>query len=201
MTEYDASFGLPVAFQSGAESNTFADTLSNAGMHMYRIGESERFAHITNFFDGGVSHSRPNEKHLLIQSAKEADREYAPEMRSFKITDALLHHLETDRSGVFVANLASPGLIAETGNYQKTVEAVQYVDTCLGGIMKRVKEMNGLAIVTGSHGNCEDMSMIDNAPNRHSTGNRVPFHLIGNRCVKFSPFRGRFARDIAPTDP
>lgn len=199
LTEYDASFGLPVAFASGLERNTLADVLSQAGVHTYRIGETERFQHITNFFDGGVTRSRPNEKHLLIQSEKEADREYAPEMRNFKITNALLQHLQSDRSGFFVANFSSPGLVGETGNFQKTIEAVQYADTCLGGIVQKIQRANGLAIVTASHGNCEDMSLIENVRNRYATANRVPFHLIGNGTRDARLMENGSLRDVAPT--
>jgi 2,3-bisphosphoglycerate-independent phosphoglycerate mutase len=98
-----------------------------------------------------------------------------------------------------IANLASPGLVAETGNFRKTVEAVQYLDTCLGGILKKVRELNGLAIITSSHGNCEDMHLIDGSPNRYATSNCVPFHLVGNGTQDIRLADNGSLRDVAPT--
>ena len=199
LTEYDSSFGLPVAFRSGSETSTFADELLSHEIHTYRFGESERFQHITNFFDGGAAVSRPNEKHLLIESAKEADRELVPEMQSFKITDAILRGLESDPTGIFIANFASPGLLAETGNFQKTVESVQYVDTCIGGILKKLRQVNGTAVITSSHGNCEDMSPVDGVPDRLPTRSPVPMHIVGgdNHHIQFRKHGS--LRDVAPT--
>ena len=199
MTEYDASFGLPVAFENGTESNTLADTLAEVGIHTYRIGESERFQHITNFFDGGAARSRQTEKQMPMDSEKEADRVYAPEMRNFKVTNILLRSMDIDGSGVFIANLASPGLVAETGNFRKTVEAVQYLDTCLGGIIRKIRQLNGIAVITSSHGNCEDMHLVDGSPNRYATANGVPLHLIGNGAQQIRLAENGSLQDVAPT--
>jgi 2,3-bisphosphoglycerate-independent phosphoglycerate mutase len=199
MTEYDPSFGLPVAFESGTEANTLADTLAATGIHTYRVGESERFQHVTKFFDGGANRSRQTEKLIPMDSEKESNREYAPEMRNFKVTNMVLRSMDIDGSGVLIANLASPGLVAETGNFRKTVEAVQYLDTCLGGILKKVRELNGLAIITSSHGNCEDMHLIDGSPNRYATSNCVPFHLVGNGTQDIRLADNGSLRDVAPT--
>jgi 2,3-bisphosphoglycerate-independent phosphoglycerate mutase len=199
MTEYDASFGLPIAFKSGTEENTLADILTTAGFHTYRIGESERFQHITNFFDGGAHRSRSTDKQMPMDSEKEADREYAPEMRNFKVTNMLLRSMDIDGSGIFIANLASPGLVAETGNFRKTVEAVQYLDTCLGGIVKKVRQLDGLAVITSSHGNSEDMHLVDGSPNRYATSNSVPLHLVGNDTLSFHLSENGSLRDVAPT--
>jgi 2,3-bisphosphoglycerate-independent phosphoglycerate mutase len=199
MTEYDPSFGLPVAFQSGTERNTLSDMLAETGIHMYRIGESERFQHVTKFFDGGANRSRPTEKLMPMDSEKETDREYAPEMRNFKVTNMLLRSMDIDGSGVFIASLASPGLVAETGNFRKTVEAVQYLDTCLGGIIKKVRELNGLAVITSSHGNSEDMHLIDGSPNRYATSGSVPFHVVGSGTNDLQLSENGSLRDVSPT--
>ncbi|HJS52809.1 MAG TPA: 2,3-bisphosphoglycerate-independent phosphoglycerate mutase [Pyrinomonadaceae bacterium] len=199
MTEYDTSFGLPVAFKSGTESNTLVDTLADVGIHTYRISESERFQHITNFFDGGAARSRQTEKQMPMDSEKEADREYAPEMRNFKVTNVLLRSMDIDGSGVFITNLASPGLVAETGNFRKTVEAIQYLDTCLGGIITKVRQLNGIAVITSSHGNCEDMHLVDGSPNRYATSNAVPLHLIGSDARQTYLSANGSLQDVAPT--
>lgn len=199
LTEYDRSFGLPVAFRSGAETNTLTQVFAEHNIHTYRITESDRFAHITNFFDGGSVSHFSNEKHLMVPSGKQADRELEPEMRSFKITDALLRGIEGDLTGVFVVNMPSPGMVAETGNVQRAIDAVQFTDTCLGGVMRKMHQANGVAILTASHGNCEDMSGPDGEPNRHSTANPVPFHLIGNDVQNLRLRDDGSLRDIAPT--
>ncbi|MGH9947561.1 MAG: 2,3-bisphosphoglycerate-independent phosphoglycerate mutase [Pyrinomonadaceae bacterium] len=199
LTEYDASFGLPVAFRSGAETQTFGDILENSRIHAYRISETERAQHISNVFDGGASRTRQNEKYLTVESAKDFEREYAPELQNFKVTSSLLRHLETYASGIFIANFASPGLVAETGNFQKTVEAVQYADTCLGGIINKINRMNGVAVITSSHGNCEDMRLIEGQHDRAATMNRVPLHITANGSSNFRLAADGKLCDVAPT--
>jgi 2,3-bisphosphoglycerate-independent phosphoglycerate mutase len=120
-------------------------------------------------------------------------------MRNFKVTNMLLRSMDIDGSGVFIANLASPGLVAETGNFRKTVEAVQYLDTCLGGITTKVGQLNGLVLITSSHGNCEDMHLVDGSPNRYATANGVPLHLIGNDAHQIHLSKNGSLRDVAPT--
>ncbi len=199
MTQYDSSFGLPVAFPCVAESQTLGDVLEQAGMHTYRIGETERFQHISSFLDGGVQRSRSNERHQMVESVKDTHREFAPELRNFKVTNQLLRSIETDRSGIFLANFASPGLVAEAGNFQRTVEAIQYADTCLGGIVKKIAQTNGLLIITSSHGNCEDMSLIDGVPDRQTTTNRVPMHIVANTSRNLRLAGDGKLSDVAPT--
>lgn len=199
MTEYDRSFGLPVAFKSGSESNTFADMLAYSGVHVYRIGETDRFAHLTNSLDGGTYLPRQNEKLVQVETRTDLGRDLAPEMRNFKITDALVRNLEADNTAVFIANFASPGRIAETGNFERTVEAVEYFDTCLGGAIRAINAMNGVAVVTSTHGNCERMSNADGSPDRFATDNAVPFHIIGNAFAGKKLADGGSLKDVAPT--
>jgi len=199
MTEYDRSFGLPVAFKSVTETNTLADMLAYSGVHVYRIGETDRFAHLTNSLDGGTYLPRQNEKLVRVEAGNDLGRELAPEMRNFKIVDAMLRHLESDKTAVFIANFASPGRIAETGSFERTVEAVQYFDTCLGGAVRAINALNGVAVITSTHGNCERMFNSDGSPNRSATSNAVPFHLIGNALSGKKLSEGGSLKDVAPT--
>lgn len=200
LTEYDRSYNLPVAFSAGTASNMLAQIFEDQRIPNFRIAESDRFAHVTNFFNGGRDAAGAYEQHLHVPSSPSANRENEPELRSFKITDRLLRGIETDPSGVFVVNLAAPDMIAETGNLERTIEAVQYVDTCLGGVLEKIRESNGIAIVTSSHGHCEDMvSTTNGEPNRFPTANDVPFHIIDgvNRNIELRS--GGTLQDVAPT--
>ena len=126
--------------------------------------------------------------------------ESQPEMASFKITDKLLRNIEAGENDVFIANIPAADLVANTGNLNKTIEAVQYVDTCLGGIVEKIRQLNGVAIITSSHGNCEEMSdVITGEPNSSSTANPVPFHLIDDQANGLRLRENGALEDVAPT--
>ena len=199
LTEYDRSLELPVAFKAEAERNMLAQIFEEHGLNNYRITETERFSHITKFFNGGANSEHEHEHHVFVPASNEP-RESEPESKSFKITDKLLRGIETDASGVFIVNLPTAGLLAETGNIQKTIEAVQFVDTCLGGVLDKVREAGGVAMITSSYGNCEEMiNLVTGEPYLSSTGNSVPFHYIDD-ALKDVTLRGDGAlQDIAPT--
>jgi 2,3-bisphosphoglycerate-independent phosphoglycerate mutase len=200
LTEYERSFELPVAFPLPSRSNNLADVFSQNGVNNYRITESDRFAHITRFLNGGTDAAAPNELHLQVPStARASDRESEPEMRSFKIADTLIRSVETDAHGVFVINLPAPGLVAETGNLERTVEAVQYVDTCLSGMIDCVRKAGGVSIITSTHGNCERMLSPGGEPNRLATTNLVPFHLVDDELLGIQLRPDGSLQDIAPT--
>lgn len=200
LTEYERSFGLPVAFPPPSRSNNLADVFSQHGVNNYRITESDRFAHITIFLNGGTDGAAPNELHLQIPAAaRVSDRESEPEMRSFKIADTLIRSVETDANGVFVINIPAPGLVAETGNLERTIEAVQYVDTCLSGIVDCVRNAGGVSIITSTHGNCEQMLSPGDEPNRLATTNLVPFHIVDDELHGIQLRVDGSLQDIAPT--
>ncbi len=199
LVDYDGAFGLPVAFEQPAEANSLAAILLERSVNNFRISESDRFTHVSRFFNCGLDETGPFEQRIEVPSGELSDRTSEPEMKSFKIADQLCRRIETHPNALFVLNIPAPGLIAETGNFSRTVEAVQYVDTCLGGIVEKINEMNGVAIITSTHGNCESMSENGSGPDRLSTANPVPFHLIdpSDRAMKLRP-EGSL-RDIAPT--
>jgi 2,3-bisphosphoglycerate-independent phosphoglycerate mutase len=200
LTEYERSFGLPVAFPPPSRSNNLADMFSQHGVNNYRITEADRFAHITRFLNGGSEVAAPNELHVQVPALTRAfDRESEPEMRSFKIADTVIRSVETDANGVFVINIPAPGLVAETGNLERTVEAVQYADTCLSGIVECVRKAGGVSVITSTHGNCEQMLTPDGEPDRRATTNPVPFHIVDDELHGIQLRSGGSLQDVAPT--
>ncbi len=200
LTEFERSFGLPVAFPPPSRSDNLADVFSQLGVNNYRISESDRFAHITRFLNGGGDAAPPTELHMQVpNSPRASDRESEPEMRSFKITDTLMRVVESDASGVFIVNIPAPGLVAETGNLDRTIEAVQYVDTCLSGIIDTIRQAGGVAVITSTHGNCENMLLPNGEPNRLATTNSVPFHIVDDELCGIRLKSDGSLQDVAPT--
>lgn len=199
LAEYDAAFGLPVAFPPVREPGCLADAFDANGITNFRIAESDRFPHVSRFFNCGFKAASPNEQYIEVPSNDSNHREAEPEMRCFKVTDRLLRQIEHDPTAVHIVNFPVPGLVAETGNIDRTIEGIQYVDTCLGGILEKIREVNGVAILTGSHGNAEAMYTRNGDLDRHSTGNAVPFHIIDDSGAVTSLRSGGSLQDVAPT--
>lgn len=200
LTEYDRTFDLPVAFKQDNEENVLAKVFAENGVLNCRVTETEKYAHVTYFFNGGVELEHPCEQRVLIPSPKAAVAETQPEMGCFKVTDRLLRGLEAGENDVFIVNLAAPDMVAHTGNLEKTIEAVQFVDTCLGGILEKIRKLNGVAIITADHGNCEEMAdLLTGEPNNAHTINPVPFHLVDESANGAKLREGGALEDVAPT--
>ncbi|CAN5584599.1 2,3-bisphosphoglycerate-independent phosphoglycerate mutase [soil metagenome] len=200
LTEYDRSFNLPVAFRPDEEANVLAQVFAENGVLNSRVTETEKYPHLTYFFNGGNELEHPCEHRSLIPSPKLTNIETHPEMAAFKITDKLLRNIEAGENDVFIANIPSADLVAHTGNLEKTIEAVQYVDTCLGGIIEKIRQLGGVAVITSSHGNCEEMSdVITGEPNNSYTANPVPFHLVDDEANGLNLRENGALEDVAPT--
>jgi 2,3-bisphosphoglycerate-independent phosphoglycerate mutase len=200
LTEYDRSFGLPVAFPLEEETNSLAQIFAKNGVLNCRLTETEKYAHVTYFFNGGIESEHPCEQRVLIPSPKISAYESQPEMGCFKVTDKLLRGLEAGENDVFIVNLAAADLVAHSGNINKTIEAVQYIDTCLGGIVQKIREVGGVAIITSDHGNCEEMVNLENGEiNNSHTRNPVPFHLIDEEANGLKLRTDGALEDVAPT--
>lgn len=197
LTEYDRGFDLPVAFPPGSGGTTLTSIFAETGQPNYRIAETDRFPHVTRFLDGRADLSGQFQQNIHLQSAKSTARESEPEMGSFKLTDKILRAIESDPGGVFIINLSASDLVAETGDLGRTIEAVQFVDTCLGGIVEKLLEHDGVAVITSTHGNCEQVDTTGGRSiNQVGTSNPVPFHLVGrSRDLRQSGS----LRDVAPT--
>ncbi len=199
-TQYDKTFPLPIAFSQLQHQNILADVFAGVGVRNYRLAETEKYAHVTYFFNGGTEKEFPYEKRLLVPSPKVATYDLAPEMSAFKVTDKVLRGIEEGETDVFIINFANPDMVGHTGNLQKTIEAVQHVDTCLGWIMKGLRTAQGRSIITSDHGNCEQMiDLTTGQPHTAHTTNLVPFHLIDEAARGINLREGGALEDVAPT--
>jgi 2,3-bisphosphoglycerate-independent phosphoglycerate mutase len=178
-TMYDRTFDLPIAFPPRSHHNVLAEVWAGICVRNYRLAETEKYAHVTYFFNGGVEKEFQCESRLLVPSPKIATYDLQPEMSAFKVTDKVLRGIEEGDTDVFVVNFANPDMVGHTGKLDKTIEACQYVDTCLGWITKRMREARGTTIITADHGNAEQMiDLLTGSPHTAHTTNPVPFHLI-----------------------
>jgi 2,3-bisphosphoglycerate-independent phosphoglycerate mutase len=197
---YDKTFPLPVAFPPAQPVNILAEVFAAVGVRNYRLAETEKYAHVTYFFNGGAEREFAHERRLLVPSPKVATYDLKPEMSAFPLTDKILRAIEERETDVFIINYANPDMVGHTGNLSKTIEAVQHVDTCLGWITKALKTARGRCIITADHGNCEQM--IDPAtgePHTAHTSNPVPLLLIDEAARGTTLREGGALEDVAPT--
>lgn len=200
LTEYDRSIKLPVAFRPEREERTLAEVFAENGVRNARITETDKYAHVTYFLNGGVDSAHSGEHRVVLPSLARTAAETMPELNCFKVTDALLRSLDEGANDVFIVNIAAPDAVAHSGSLEKTIESVQFVDTCLGGIIAKIREKNGIAIVTSDHGNIEEMAdLMTGAPNGSHTSNRVPFHLIDESSPDATLRSDGALQDVAPT--
>ena len=199
-TMYDHTFDLPIAFPPRSHKNVLAEVWAGVRVRNYRLAETEKYAHVTYFFNGGVETEYECEKRLLVPSPKIATYDLQPEMSAFKVTDKVLRGVDEGETDVFVVNFANPDMVGHTGKLDKTIEACQYVDTCLGWITKRMREARGTTIITADHGNAEQMiDLLTGSPHTAHTTNPVPLHLIDEEMVGVKLREGGALEDVAPT--
>jgi 2,3-bisphosphoglycerate-independent phosphoglycerate mutase len=199
-TVYDKTYPLPVAFPPEIPTNILAEVFAALGVRNYRMAETEKYAHVTYFFNGGTEREFSHERRLLVPSPKVATYDLVPEMSAFKITDKLLRAIEEDETDVFIVNFANADMVGHTGKLDKTIEACQHVDTCLGWITKAMGTARGITLITADHGNAEQM--IDpktGQPHTAHTTNPVPFHLIDEASRSARLRTGGALEDVAPT--
>ena len=199
-TQYDKTFPLSIAFGPQEHRNVLAEVFGHVGVRNYRLAETEKYAHVTYFFNGGVEKEYPCERRLLVPSPKIATYDLEPEMSAFKVTDKVLRAIEEGETDVLIVNFANPDMVGHTGKLPETIEAVQYVDTCLGWIMKGIQRARGRMLVTADHGNCEQMiDPTTGQPHTAHTSNPVPFHLVDEAARGLKLREGAALEDVAPT--
>ena len=199
-TLYDQTFDLPIAFPPRHHRNVLAEVWGNLRVRNYRLAETEKYAHVTYFFNGGVETEFACERRLLVPSPKIATYDLQPEMSAFKVTDKVLRGVDEGETDVFVINFANPDMVGHTGKLDKTIEACQYVDSCLGWITKRIREARGTTLITADHGNAEQMiDLLTGSPHTAHTTNPVPFHLIDEELIGVKLREGGALEDVAPT--
>jgi len=198
MTHYDRQFSLPVAFGPEHHDQILADVLAEAGLKNLRIAETEKYAHVTFFFNGGVEPAFPGEERILIPSPKVATYDLKPEMSAYGITDEVVNQIDGERFDAVIMNYANADMVGHTGNLEATIKAIEVLDECLGRVVEATRAKGGTAIITADHGNAEQM--IDPVTGQiftaHTT-NPVPVILIGDHQGKLR--EDGSLRDIAPT--
>jgi 2,3-bisphosphoglycerate-independent phosphoglycerate mutase len=196
LTEYDKTLQLPVLFPKISFHNILGEYLSEKGLHQLRIAETEKYAHVTFFFNGGIEKPYPLEDRILISSPKVATYDLQPEMSAREMTDRLI--AEIPNYDVIICNFANPDMVGHTGNFPATVKAIEVIDECLAKIIPAIQAAGGEVLITADHGNAE--LMFDNQtkqPHTAHTHELVPLLYIGRKAI-FTKSNGVLS-DIAPT--
>jgi 2,3-bisphosphoglycerate-independent phosphoglycerate mutase len=201
MTEYSAEHNsyLDTIFPPEKITNSLGEIISKQGLKQLRIAETEKYAHVTFFFNGGREEEFNNEERILIKSPDVATYDLKPEMSANSVKDKLVEAINSDKFDFIVVNFANPDMVGHTGSMEATVKACEEVDKDLGEVIKAVNEKNGLIFVTADHGNAEKMFDEDkNQPFTAHTTSKVPFVLIGHGTEKLKLADGNLS-NIAPT--
>lgn len=198
MTEYDATLpNVKVAFKNEKLKNTFGEYVSKLGKAQLRIAETEKYAHVTFFFNGGREEPYAGEDRILVPSPKVETYDMKPEMSANEVTENVIKAINEEKYDAIILNFANPDMVGHTGNIDAAEKAVETVDNCVGQIIEALKAHNGVALITADHGNCEQM--IDyktGEPFTSHTTNPVPLILYGMDDVKLE--NGKLC-DLAPT--
>lgn len=197
--QYDAALPLPIAFPPEHLEGTIGEYVSSLGLTQYRVAETEKYAHVTFFLNGGVETQYPGEERELIPSPKEyATYDLVPEMSAWQVKDALVKRMDKGGCSLYVCNFANCDMVGHTGVIQAAVKAVEAVDMCMREVVEAA-ERNGITlVVTADHGNADRMAEPDGSPNTAHTTNPVPFIIVTDEDVRLRQSGGKLA-DIAPT--
>lgn len=198
MTQYDETLDLPIAYPPEELENVLGEVLSKQGLTQLRIAETEKYAHVTFFLNGGQEKCYEGEDRCLIPSPKIATYDLKPEMSAYEVTDELIKRIRSGKYDVIILNFANMDMVGHTGIFKAAVEAVEAVDTCVGRIQEALKEVGGVAIITADHGNAEQMeNPLTGEPHTAHTSNPVKCIYAGNDEVKALK-NGKLC-DLAPT--
>ncbi|TDT50748.1 2,3-bisphosphoglycerate-independent phosphoglycerate mutase [Fonticella tunisiensis] len=199
MTQYDKTIeNVEIAYKPQVHKNTFGEYISSLGLNQLRIAETEKYAHVTFFFNGGIEAPYPNEERILIPSPKVPTYDLQPEMSAYAVTDRVIEEIESNKFDVIILNFANPDMVGHTGNFDAAVKAIETVDKCLGRIVNKVLEKGGALYVTADHGNADQMIDYETGePLTSHTTNLVPFIVIGEGDIELR--EGGRLSDIAPT--
>ena len=200
MTQYDKNFSLPVVVPPESMDNILANVMAQTKLRNLRVAETEKYAHVTYFFNGGVEQPFPGEERVLVPSPKVATYDLKPEMSAAGIAEAVVKATEEGTFDVMIVNFANADMVGHSGKIEPTVKAVETVDACLGRIEKAVRAKGGAMLITADHGNAE--MMIDPAtggPHTAHTTNPVPFIMVSENGTQFALRPDGSLRDISPT--
>jgi len=200
MTRYDKNFSLPVVIPPESMANILANVMGGMNMRNLRIAETEKYAHVTYFFNGGVEQPFPGEDRVMIQSPKVATYDLKPEMSAAGVADAVVKATEDGTFDVVIVNFANADMVGHSGKIEPTIKAVETVDACLSRIETAIRAKGGAMLITADHGNAE--MMIDPAtggPHTAHTTNPVPFIVVAENAKQFTLKPNGSLRDISPT--
>ncbi|OLS03838.1 2,3-bisphosphoglycerate-independent phosphoglycerate mutase [Tissierella creatinophila] len=197
MTQYDKTIShVMVAYTSEPPINTLSQYVSLNGLNQLKMAETEKYAHVTFFFNGGIEEPYINEDRVLIPSPKVATYDLQPEMSAKSIKENLIERIKMDKYDLIVVNFANPDMVGHTGVIPAVVKSVETVDMCLGEVLKVIEEKGGSALITADHGNSEELLDDEGKPVTAHTTNKVPLIYVGEEKIKLK--EGRLS-DLAPT--
>ncbi|MEW8997036.1 MAG: 2,3-bisphosphoglycerate-independent phosphoglycerate mutase [Thermoanaerobacter sp.] len=199
MTQYDETFeNIHVAYKPERLDNTLGEYLSKKGIKQLRIAETEKYAHVTFFFNGGVEEPNEGEERILVPSPKVATYDLKPEMSAYEVTDTVIPKIMSNQYGFILLNFANPDMVGHTGVLNAAIKAIEAIDECLGRIVNAVQSVGGTIIITADHGNAEEMiDPVTKEPQTAHTTNPVPFIVIGEGDIDLR--KDGILADIAPT--
>jgi 2,3-bisphosphoglycerate-independent phosphoglycerate mutase len=205
-TQYDSSLPVTVAYTPQTLQNLLGQVISQHGLKQFRTAETEKYAHVTYFFDGGNEQHYYGDDRELVSSPAVSTYDKAPEMSATAVTDTVLRAIDKQEYSLIIVNYANPDMVGHTGNYAAAVQAIAHVDRCLGRLVQRTTQVGGILMITADHGNAEVMWDEHRNPWTAHTSNPVPFLLIESEGRKIPGYGGdaqlrsggRLA-DIAPT--
>ncbi|MBI2264471.1 MAG: 2,3-bisphosphoglycerate-independent phosphoglycerate mutase, partial [Armatimonadetes bacterium] len=199
MSEYDDDFNLPVAFPVENIRRTIGEIIDAAGLLQFRIAETEKYAHVTYFFNGGREEPFSGEERQLIPSPKVATYDLQPQMSAGEVTEKLVSAIQADRYAFILVNYANSDMVGHTGIMAAAIQAVSFVDECVGKVVETARSKGWTVLITADHGNSELMiDPVTGGPHTAHTTNPVPFHIVTDREIRLAPEQGILA-DVAPT--
>ncbi|QDR81887.1 2,3-bisphosphoglycerate-independent phosphoglycerate mutase [Sporomusa termitida] len=199
MTQYDESSSVPVAFPASHPANTLGEVFSQAGYTQLRIAETEKYAHVTYFLNGGEEQLFPGEDRVLIPSPKVATYDLKPEMSAPEVTDKVIEAIHSGKYDLIILNYANGDMVGHTGFLDAAVRAVATVDQCVGRLVEAMRARGGITLITADHGNCEVMKdPVTGEPFTAHTTNQVPFIMVAE-SQRGRRLRAGILADIAPT--
>jgi len=199
MTQYDKTIkNVEVAYKPQTYKNTLGEYIGSLGIKQLRIAETEKYAHVTFFFNGGVEKPNEGEDRVLIPSPKVSTYDLKPEMSAFEVKDEVIKRIKSKEYGLIVLNFANPDMVGHTGDMKATIKAIETVDTCLEEVIKEIQNVGGKVLITADHGNAEEMrdETTGNTLTAHTT-HKVPCIIIGEGDVRLR--EDGILADIAPT--
>nr|QCI08993.1 Phosphoglycerate mutase [Inkyuleea mariana] len=199
-TEYDSSLSIPAIFPQQQNKNFLGQIISNYGLKQLRLAETEKYAHVTYFLNGGIEEPFPGEDRELIPSPQVETYDLTPEMSAYQLTESIIKAIDKNLYKLIIINYANPDMLGHTGNIQATIQAITIIDKCIDKLLKKVEKAKGTLLITADHGNAEYMLNEENKPCTSHSTNLVPFILIDTQNSSNNDLKENGClTDIAPT--